>query len=332
MAAEPGAQRIVGESSTLAEALDQVSLVAPLHRPVLVLGERGSGKELIAERIHFLSSRWEASLHKVNCAAISDQLLDSELFGHEPGSFTGATRVHHGRFERADGGTLFLDELGAMSVRIQEKLLRLIEYGEFERLGGQQTIKVDIRIVAATNADLRAMASKGEFRPDLLDRLAFDVIKVPPLRERLDDIPELAEHFALRMSHELGWEYFSGFSQEAMGVLLAWSWPGNIRELKNAVERSLYRWGDKDTPIDNIIIDPFPPSSTPENVVAEAIEVNVPRERNFQLEVKEFELSILRKALLECQHHQKQTAKLLGLSYHQLRALMRKYKNELAKL
>src|SRR5690606_14058123 len=162
-----------------------------LNRPVLVLGERGSGKELIAERIHFLSSRWESSLHKVNCAAISDQLLDSELFGHEPGSFTGATRVHHGRFERADGGTLFLDELGAMSIRIQEKLLRLIEYGEFERVGGQQTIKVDIRIVAATNADLKKMAKKGKFREDLLDRLAFDVIPVPPLRERLGDIPEL---------------------------------------------------------------------------------------------------------------------------------------------
>lgn len=331
MAVERSLQRIVGESSTLVEALDQVSLVAPLNRPVLVLGERGSGKELIAERIHFLSSRWEASLHKVNCAAISDQLLDSELFGHEPGSFTGATRVHHGRFERADGGTLFLDELGAMSVRIQEKLLRLIEYGEFERVGGQQTIKVDIRIVAATNADLKVMAKKGEFREDLLDRLAFDVIKVPPLRERLTDIPELAEYFALRMSHELGWDYYSGFSREAMAKLLAWQWPGNIRELKNVVERSLYRWGSKDDPIDEIVIDPFPASTTADESLASEqspVEKQV-GSRDFQREVKEFELSLLRKALIESQYHQKETAKLLGLSYHQLRALMRKYKHEL---
>lgn len=336
MANERSAQRIVGESSTLVEALDQVSLVAPLNRPVLVLGERGSGKELIAERIHFLSTRWEASLNKVNCAAISDQLLDSELFGHEPGSFTGATRVHHGRFERADGGTLFLDELGAMSVRIQEKLLRLIEYGEFERVGGQQTIKVDIRIVAATNADLRTMAKKGDFREDLLDRLAFDVIQVPPLRERLEDIPELAQHFALRMSHELGWEYYSGFTKDAMNVLLSWHWPGNIRELKNVVERSLYRWGSKDEPVDHIVVDPFPPSMQAPETAAPATETSLHktpqtliRTRNFQEEVKDFELSLLRKALIEAQYHQKETARILGLSYHQLRALLRKYKNEL---
>lgn len=340
MAVERALQRIIGESSTLAEALDQVSLIAPLNRPVLVLGERGSGKELIAERIHYLSSRWESSLHKVNCAAISDQLLDSELFGHEPGSFTGATRVHHGRFERADGGTLFLDELGSMSIRIQEKLLRLIEYGEFERVGGQQTIKVDIRIVAATHADLKKMAKNGKFREDLLDRLAFDVIAVPPLRERLGDIPELAEHFALRMSHELGWDYYSGFSKEAVSELLNWHWPGNIRELKNAVERSVYRWGLKDEPIDQVVIDPFPAVSVDDDkqstepgapITLSESGVSVSRPvKDFQQEVKDFELAILRRALIECQYHQKETALSLGLSYHQLRALMRKYKNELA--
>ncbi len=345
MALERGPQRIVGESSTLVEALDQVSMVAPLDRPVLVLGERGSGKELIAERLHFLSSRWESSLHKLNCAAISDQLLDSELFGHEPGSFTGATRVHHGRFERADGGTLFLDELGAMSVRIQEKLLRLIEYGEFERVGGQKTIKVDIRIIAATNADLKSMAKKGDFRADLLDRLAFDVVKVPPLRERLEDLPELAEHFALRMSHELGWDYYSGFSQSAMQTLLDYTWPGNIRELKNVVERSLYRWGDKDEPIDEIVVDPFPEmpdltavhdssaQSTGESTGVTAPLQNVLDSEgagyDFAGKVKSFELELLRKALATCQYHQKQTAEYLGLSYHQLRALLRKYKSEL---
>jgi len=340
MSASRSAQRIVGESSSLVEALDQVSLVASLNRPVLVLGERGSGKELIAERMHFLSSRWDQELHKVNCAAISEQLLDSELFGHEPGSFTGATRVHHGRFERADGGTLFLDELGSMSFRIQEKLLRLIEYGEFERVGGQQTIKVDIRIVAATNANLKKMAAKGEFREDLLDRLAFDVIQVPPLRSRLEDLPELADFFATRMSLELGWEYYSGFSQAAMDIMLEWHWPGNIRELKNVVERSLYRWGEKNEPVDEIVIDPFPPEETARETepVSEAV-VGL-REKSgaseasedFHSQVKAYELRLLEDGLKRCQYHQKTTAKFLGLSYHQLRALLRKYKGLLKKL
>ena len=322
-------QRIVGESSTLFEALDQVSAVASLNRPVLVLGERGSGKELIAERLHYLSPRWERELHKVNCAAISDALLDSELFGHEPGAFTGATRVHYGRFERADGGTLFLDELGAMSMRIQEKLLRLIEYGEFERLGGQKTLSVDIRIVAATNADLKRMAGRKEFREDLLDRLAFDVIHVPPLRERLDDLPELVDHFAMRMSHEMGWEYYSGFSNEALDELCAYGWPGNIRELKNVVERSLYRWSNRDEPVGAVIIDPF--RSVPD---ATAEETRKPLEKemqslSFEVRVKKFELAVLKEALAECQFHQKNTAKMLGLTYHQLRALLRKYKDDM---
>lgn len=331
MASSPGSQRIVGESSSLADALGQVSQVAPLNRSVLVLGERGSGKELIAERIHFLSPRWEGGLHKVNCAAISDQLLDSELFGHEPGSFTGATRVHHGRFERADGGTLFLDELGAMSYRIQEKLLRLIEYGEFERVGGQQTIKVDIRIVAATNADLKQMAANGKFREDLLDRLAFDVVHVPPLKARLEDLPELADFFATRMSLELGWDYYSGFSRDAMSTLINWHWPGNIRELKNVVERSLYRWGDKDEPVDEIVLDPFPALSSDDSSSGQESAANSEsgETRHFQGLVKAYELDLLRKALIECQYHQKETARVLGLSYHQLRALLRKYKDDL---
>lgn len=323
-------QRIVGESSTLFEALDQVSAVAPLNRPVLVLGERGSGKELIAERLHYLSPRWERELHKVNCAAISDALLDSELFGHEPGAFTGATRVHYGRFERADGGTLFLDELGAMSMRIQEKLLRLIEYGEFERLGGQRTLSVDIRIVAATNADLKGMAGRKEFREDLLDRLAFDVIHVPPLRERLDDLPELVDHFAMRMSHEMGWEYYSGFSSEALDELCAYDWPGNIRELKNVVERSLYRWSNRDEPVGAVIIDPFRsvPESPPADTAKPVSEKKI-QSLSFEARVKNFELNVLKEALAECQYHQKNTAEMLGLTYHQLRALLRKYKDDM---
>ena len=160
---------MIGNSQAFAEALDNISYLAPINRPVLILGERGTGKELAAERLHFLSTRWDAPLVKVNCAAIAESLLESELFGHEPGAFTGATRTRHGRFERADGGTLFLDEIATMSGRLQEKLLRLVEYGEFERLGGQETLRVDVRIAAATNADLRAMADDNLFRHDLLD-------------------------------------------------------------------------------------------------------------------------------------------------------------------
>jgi len=198
-------ERMIGDSAALASTLDQVSQVAGINRPVLVVGERGTGKELIAQRLHFLSGRWDAPLVKVNCAAMAESLLESELFGHEPGAFTGASRTHKGRFERADGGTLFLDELATMSLRLQEKLLRLVEYGEFERLGGQQTLRVDVRVIGATNVDLQQLAASGQFRADLLDRLSFDVIHLPALRQRQEDIPELARHFAMQMCTELGW-------------------------------------------------------------------------------------------------------------------------------
>ncbi len=235
---------MIGNSAALASALDQVSLLAAINRPVLIIGERGTGKELAADRLHFLSGRWDAPLLKTNCAAIAEALLESELFGHEPGAFTGATGTHIGRFERADGGTLFLDELGTMSMRLQEKLLRLVEYGEFERLGGQRTLQVDVRVVAATNADLPALAKEGKFRPDLLDRLSFDVVHLPPLRQRPEDIAELAEHFAIQMSSELGWEYFPGFSAGAMETLEGHAWPGNVQgveKCRGALPASLGR-------------------------------------------------------------------------------------------
>lgn len=341
-------QRIIGESSTLAETLDHVSRVAPLNRPILVVGERGSGKELIAERLHFLSQRWGETFHKVNCAAISEQLLDSELFGHEAGAFTGASRRHLGLFERVDGGTLFMDELATLPLRIQEKLLRIIEYGQFERLGGQTSIEVDVRVVAATNENLPQLAEQGKFRHDLLDRLAFDVINVPPLRERGEDIPVLVDYFATRMCSEIGRDYYSGFSEQALATLKHYSWPGNIRELKNAVERSLCHWHNLDEPIDQVIIDPFAGSSfrSPHLLMrADTIESKpVPQqppsgdlpspetnraELNFQDRVKAFELSVLNDALKKCHNHQGRTAQQLGISYHQLRALLRKYRKEL---
>ena len=324
-------ESIIGNSPALAEALEQLSRLAQINRPILLLGERGTGKELAAQRLHFLSSRWQAPLVKVNCAALADSLLESELFGHEPGAFTGATRMQRGRFERADGGTLFLDELGTMSLRLQEKLLRLVEYGEFERLGGQETLQVDVRVVAATNTDLRAAVSTNRFRADLLDRLSFDVVHVPALRHRREDIVELAQHFAVQMCAELGWSLFAGFTDTAMNTLHQHDWPGNIRELKNAVERSLFRWDDPQSQVDSVVVDPFispfdeeaaaPAALTPESLPAQT-ESSV----DFQTQVKQLEIELLRSALARHGHNQRRSAAALGLSYDQMRGLVRKYK------
>ena len=196
-------QPIIGEAPAFLEMLEHVSRAAPLDRSVLVVGERGTGKELIASRLHFLSERWEQNVVKVNCAALTESILESELFGHEAGAFTGAQKTHIGHFERADSGTLILDELATISLRMQEKILRVIEYGEIQRVGGSDTLHVDVRIVGSTNADLQELAAAGKFRKDLLDRLAFDVITVPPLRERVDDIMPLAHAFAINMASEL---------------------------------------------------------------------------------------------------------------------------------
>ncbi|GAB1102842.1 MAG: hypothetical protein Sw2LagTSB_07220 [Shewanella algae] len=230
---------LIGQSNALLEVLEHVSQIAPLSKPVLIIGERGTGKELIAERLHYLSQRWDQSFIKLNCSSLSENLLESELFGHESGAFTGAKGRHEGRFERADGGTLFLDELANTSGLIQEKLLRVIEYGEYERVGGSKTLNADVRLICAANEDLPSMAEAGEFRADLLDRLAFDVITLPPLRCRREDILSLAEYFAVGMARQLKLELFTGFATEAVATMMDHSWPGNIRELKNAIERSV---------------------------------------------------------------------------------------------
>ncbi|KGE02887.1 phage shock protein operon transcriptional activator [Pseudohaliea rubra] len=323
---------IIGNSEALATALDHLSRLAPVNRPVIVVGERGTGKELAAERLHFLSTRWEAPFIKVNCAAMAEALLESELFGHEAGAFTGATAMHRGRFERADGGTLFLDELGTTSARLQEKLLRLVEYGEFERLGGQRTLRVDVRVVAATHADLPAMAAAGEFRHDLLDRLAFDIVYLPPLRERREDIAGLAEHFAIQMSAELGWPLFPGFTEAALAQLEAHSWPGNVRELKNAVERSVYRWGDSGAAVATVALDPFADARPRETTAAVPLLTEAPADAEaaagevpLRERVDAFEHRLLAEALASHGHHQKRTAEALGLSYDQLRGLLRRH-------
>lgn len=321
-------QRLIGESAALSDVLDQVSQVAPLNRPILIIGERGTGKELIAERMHFLSTRWEQPFLKVNCGAISESLLDADLFGYEPGAFTGANKVHKGRFERADEGTLFLDELGNMSQSLQEKLLRVIEYGEFERLGGQKTMVVNVRIVAATNENLPKLARDGKFREDLLDRLAFDVITLPPLRARDNDIQRLAEHFAISMSIELGWEDFPGFSEKVRKQLALHPFYGNVRELKNVVERSVYRWGKQTSPIGHLVIDPFDSPWAPEGSKTNTkheIPMEVDSSLGFSEQVSRYELHLLNQALDRNDQHQGKAADALGLTYHQFRSQLKKH-------
>ncbi|NQX89550.1 MAG: phage shock protein operon transcriptional activator [Halioglobus sp.] len=321
-------ESIIGHSPALAACLDQVSRLAGIHRPVLLQGERGTGKELVAQRLHYLSPRWEAPLVKVNCATLSDNLLESELFGHEPGAFTGATRMRKGRFERAEGGTLFLDEIATMSLPLQEKLLRLVEYGEFERLGGQATLHIDVRVIGASNLDLRTHVRAGRFRADLLDRLSFDVVHLPPLRHRTEDIAELANHFALHMCAELGWELFAGFTEMALQQLERHAWPGNVRELKSAVERSLFRWDRPTTAVDKVIIDPFESPHASADAAAPPVPDTTADSRHtkdFQSLTRDFEIGLLRRALSENGRNQRRAAAALGLTYDQMRGMVRKY-------
>ena len=346
--------KMLGQSNNFLEVLEQISQIAPLNKPVLIIGERGTGKELVAARMHFLSKRWEQTYLTLNCAALNESLLESELFGYEAGAFTGAAKRREGRFETADNGTLFLDELSNTSGMVQEKLLRVIEYGEFERVGGSRSVKVDVRIVAATNEDLPALADSGEFRADLLDRLAFDVITLPPLRERREDIMMLAENFAINMARELEMELFSGFTEKAKRTLLDYQWPGNIRELKNVVERAVYRSNNPNLPVHNIVLDPFESIYRPQKrvktqdriiqpeVVFSTItasqntskdhvltETNKKSNFDFPVDLKElsqdFEVSLINQALTESQFNQKKTAEKLGLTYHQLRGYLKKY-------
>ncbi len=354
---------LLGQSNCFLEVLEQISQVATLSKPVLIIGERGTGKELVAARLHFLSKRWEQNYLKLNCAALNENLLETELFGYDSGAFTGASKRHEGRFERADKGTLFLDEIANTSGLIQEKLLRVVEYGEFERVGGSRTIQTDVRLVAATNEDLPTLAASGQFRADLLDRLAFDVITLPPLRERLDDILMLAEHFAINMARELEFELFSGFTEKAKRSLLEYHWPGNIRELKNVVERSVYRSNNPHLPVHELIIDPFESpfrptqrikthdrineinrgsaveDSTVESVItmdnssvtSKVAPTVLPKvmTQQFPQSLKslsqDYEIELIQSALAHCQFNQKKTADALELTYHQLRGYLKKY-------
>jgi psp operon transcriptional activator len=338
-------EQFIGQSLAFLDAVERASRAAPLNRPVLVIGERGTGKELIAERLHHLSSRWAGPLIVMNCAALPENLIEAELFGHEAGSFTGAAKTRHGRFEESDGGTLFLDELGTLSMPAQDRLLRAVEYGEITRIGASKPITVDVRIVAATNENLPAQVDKGKFRADLLDRLSFEVITLPPLRARQEDIPLLAEHFGRRMAVELDWPNWPGFTSRAVAELEAYSWPGNVRELRNVIERAVYRHEDPERAIEEINFNPFhspwAPTSTgvvpPAPTMAAATEADEQSgavasfsqpasTSDFRAAITDYERLLLEEALKRNRFNQRATAAALNLSYDQLRHAMKRHK------
>lgn len=345
--AATGPPEALGESDTFLEFQQRVSRAAAVDRPVLIVGERGTGKELAARRLHYLSDRWEGPLVTLNCAALTPTLIESELFGYEAGAFTGARDRRTGRFEAADGGTLFLDEIASIPMEVQEKILRVVEYGVFERVGSTEAVRVDVRLLGATNANLAALADGGKFKRDLLDRVSFEVIFVPPLRERKGDVMLLARYFAARMAGELGREEVPEFSREAVCALTGYGWPGNVRELKNVVERAVFR--SEDTVVTRIDFDPFrspyasppaedgtggevaPDGSNGEGPAAasQPAATPLPQEPFYDV-VRALEVRLLRRGLQEARHNQKEAARLLGLTYGQFRGLYRKYKDELA--
>ncbi|MGE5840526.1 MAG: phage shock protein operon transcriptional activator [Deltaproteobacteria bacterium] len=321
----------LGESASFLGFREQLSKVAPIDRPVLLIGERGTGKELAASRLHFLSKRWQGPLVALNCSALNPSLIEAELFGYEKGAFTGAEERRRGRFESADGGTLFLDEIGNIPMEVQEKILRVVEYGSFERVGSPERVDVNVRILAATHADLEALAEQGRFKRDLLDRISFEVLYLPPLRERKEDIAFLANHFAVRMAHELGREEVPRFSDEALRALEGYAWPGNVRELKNVVERAVYR--SETSLITEVVFNPFRREEVPMPRVStqakqegghrpDSAESHKP---SLKQAVENLEVNLLQEALEGSKYNQRKAAAMLGLTYHQFRGMLRKH-------
>jgi len=328
----------LGQSEAFLDFMERLSLVAKVDRPVLLIGERGTGKELAVSKMHYLSTRWQGPLVALNCAALSPTLIESELFGHEEGAFTGATRRRKGRFQTASGGTLFLDEIGSIPVEVQEKILRVVEYRTFEQVGSSTPIQANVRIIGATNADLPTMIEEGSFKRDLLDRLSFEVLFLPPLRKRKGDILLLANHFAARMAFDLKRKEVPELSEGAITALERYPWPGNVRELKNVVERAVYR--SDSTVINDIVFDPFRPSfegdMEPDTKRAEeptpltkAAFQEIRMDKNFSEAVTELEIGLLKSALKKAKFNQRKAARMLGLSYHQFRGLYRKYRDQL---
>ncbi len=308
-------EQIICQSSAMHEVINLAGRVANTRTTVLIQGESGTGKELLAKLIHTLSPRSEKPIITANCAALPESLLESELFGHEKGAFTGASRRRIGRFEEADGGTLFLDEIGEIPLSVQVKLLRFLQEREFERVGGNQTIGSDVRIISATNQDLEAKVKKGDFREDLFYRLNVIAITIPPLRERKEDLPPLIDHFLMRFATENGKE-IKGINPEAKDLLLKYDYPGNVRELENIIERA-------------VVI-------TRGSIISES---DLPFSRSFFLidqkgagtrgtlkeSIESLERQMVHQAMGETDNHQTKAATLLGISERMLRYKLKKY-------
>jgi len=315
--------QIVGESDRIHQVMAKIERVAPVPRPVLVLGPRGTGKELVARAIHTLSPRATEPFVTINCAAVAESLLESELFGHEEGAFTGATRQKEGKFELADGGTLFLDEIGNMSLEFQAKILRVLEYQRFERVAGSESIQVNVRVIAATNLDLKQAMIDGRFRPDLYDRLAFEVVDLPALKDRMEDIPILAAYFLAQFRTEVAGITVSELSADAIDRLMMYEFPGNVRELKNVVERAVYR--ATGTVLGAADIDAAMPPDAASAAPPPGSEFVDDPQMPLVERVDAFEAWLCKDALERTRYRQKDAAALLGLSYDQFRQRYKKY-------
>jgi DNA-binding NtrC family response regulator len=301
---------IIGKSAVLSNVLEKARAFATVPRPLIIRGERGTGKELVANFIHHNSRRADGPFVAVNCAVFNDELLGSELFGHEKGAFTGAVSRRVGCIEKARGGTLFFDEVGNMTLRFQESLLRILETKKFERLGGREVLAANARFIFATNADVETMMQRGEFRKDLYDRIAFETLTLPPLRQRREDIPLLVAHFTSMLVQEIPNFDPRPFSTEAVRQMMHYYWPGNIRELKNVVERLLLQPGG------DIVLT----SDLPLEITAAA-----PAGKNFNEKVEAFKRHLVLGSWLDSGRRQKKAADLLGVSYDQFRHYYKKY-------
>jgi len=309
---------IIGKSPKMQEVYELVESVAVTNASVLIQGESGTGKELIARSIHYNSRRKGRPLVILNCAALAEGVLESELFGHEKGSFTGAIKQKSGRFELAHNGTLFLDEIGDIPIPTQIKLLRVLQEHEFERVGGEKTLKVDVRIIAATNKDLMAAVKEGRFREDLYYRLNVLTVTMPPLRERREDIPELAEYFLKRFSRETG-KKIEGIEPRALDMLVRYDWPGNVRELENIIERAVVL--EK-----NGIVTPSSLPLTLQGEIAGGDIIKVPEGKGSMTDIiEDLERQLIVKALKECGGSQTSAALSLGLKRSTLRYKLEKY-------
>ena len=305
---------IIGSSEKMNEVLEIVNRVANSNATVLITGESGTGKELIANAIHYNGSRRDKPYIKVNCGALPEGLLESELFGHEKGAFTGAVARKPGRFERAEGGTIFLDEVGELTPAVQVKLLRVLQEKEFERVGGIETIKANVRVIAATNRDLREMVNQGTFREDLFYRLNVIPIELPPLRQRKADIPSLIDHFVERFCKEMGRNKIS-FDKEAIDILINYPWKGNIRELENVIERIvILNQGEQVSKM-----------ALPKEVISQNSDGKVFELPEQGIDLDQLEKSFIEQALRRTDNNQTQAAKLLGITRHTLIYRMEKH-------